>query len=174
VGEAPHTNPYCDPWRAHTIALINALHPSVILVGERTSGIVQASTHKPFPSAAWEAALQATLSQLAPSGAEIGILEDVTFFNHDVPICLAAHPAQVQSCDATNPSRVYPGQQVAERAAAVATKATFVKTLQWLCTGTCSPIVGQLATYYDQGHVSASYAQFLSGVLGAAIQPLLT
>jgi hypothetical protein len=51
-----------------------------------------------------------------------------------------------------------------------------VRTLGWFCTtggATCSSVIGDLVTYWDNQHVSTSYATWLSGAMGAALQSLL-
>jgi hypothetical protein len=172
LGANANANPYCATWRAHAIDAIDALHPAAVLIAERTADIIQTSNDKPFTTAQWETGLQATLSQLSPSGAKLAMLEDITFFNKDVPMCLSANAGHVQACSVANPNRTYPGQQAAEKLAASSAGATFVTTLKWFCTARCSPIVGPFVVYYDQGHVAASYAKFLSGVLGTSLKAL--
>jgi SGNH domain (fused to AT3 domains) len=176
VEEVVTTDAQCASWRATEIQSIQALQPAVVLIGERTGAIVHASDQSWFTTAQWEAGLTATITQLQTGlpDVKIVVLEDLVFFDSDVPVCLSAYPTEVQKkCSVPNPNPKYPGQQTAEREAAKATGATFVRTRQWFCTTHCSPIVGNMVTYYNEGHVSATYAAFLSGVLGSSLAPLL-
>lgn len=176
IEEVVTTDAQCASWKATQIHSIHSLRPTVVLIGERTGAIVHVSDHARFTTAQWEAGLKSTISQLK-SGlpkTKIGVLEDLVFFDADVPVCLSAFPTEVQKkCSVPNPNPKYPGQQAAESEAARLTGATLVRTRQWFCTTHCSPIVGSMVTYYNEGHVSATYAAFLSGVLGSALAPLL-
>jgi hypothetical protein len=175
VEEVVTTNAECASWKATQIHSIHALRPTLVLIGERTGAIVHAATHARFTTAQWEAGLKATVTQLKAGlpMTKVAVLEDLVFFDADVPVCLSAYPSAVQKCSVPNPNPKYPGQQAAESEVARATGATFVRTRQWFCTTHCSPIVGSIVTYYNEGHVSATYAEFLSGVLGTALAPLL-
>jgi SGNH domain (fused to AT3 domains) len=176
IEEVVTTNAQCASWKQAEIRAIHALHPAAVLIGERTGAIVHAATHARFTTAQWAAGLQATISRLKAGlpATKIGVFEDLVFFDSDVPVCLSAYPTAVQArCSVANPNPRYPGQQVAEREVARATGAALIATRQWFCTTRCSPIVGNMVTYYNEGHVSATYAEFLSGVLGTELAPLL-
>ena len=176
VEEVVTTNAQCASWKTRQIASIHALHPALVLIGERTGAIVHVSNDEWFTHAQWAAGLLATVRriQVGLPNTRIGLLEDLVFFDAAVPVCLSAYPTDVQArCSVPNPNPRYPGQQAAEREVAAATGAMFVRTRQWFCTAHCSPIVGNIVTYYNEGHVSATYAEFLSVVLGAELSPLL-
>ncbi len=173
VEEVVPTNAQCAAWRQKAITAIQKLRPAAVLVGERTAAIVHASTGQPFTAAQWFTGLAVTVAALLKATPHVGVLEDIVFFDGSVPNCLAAYPNQVQRCSVKDPNPRFPGQQVAEQAVAKATGATFVKTNQWFCTARCSPIIGNFIVYYNEGHVSAHYAEYLAAVMRTAIAPLL-
>lgn len=158
-------NPGCAAWRSSAVGIARRLRPAATILGERTAGAELVG--KAVPEATWQAALERTLRQLPHPV----MLQDVGFFDSPVPLCLAASPSNVQSCSVPWPNAKYPGEQPAERAAAKAVGAPLVATAQWFCKPrSCSPVVGAYAVFYDEGHVAADYAQWLRGVLGAALR----
>ena len=171
VGEFATTDPGCASWRSTTIATIMHMNPTAVLMAERTAGIVQTSGSKRFTSAQWAKGLETTIGEFAGSTFKLGLVQDVQFFTADPLQCLAAFPTAIQShCSIANPNPRYPGQQVAEGTAARATGTTLIRTLQWFCTSRCSPVIGGFISYYDQGHVSASYARYLTLVVEGAVK----
>jgi SGNH domain (fused to AT3 domains) len=174
VEEVVTTNAGCAAWKAASIRLVKQIRPALVLIGERTAAIEHRSTGKWFSRAQWQAALTATIVKLRSPQTKVAVLQDLVFFNSDVPTCLASYPSEVQKqCSARNPNPRFPGQQVAEQLAARATGSSFLTTVPWFCNASCSPIVGNYVTYYNEGHVSATYAGYLSGVVGAAVVALL-
>jgi hypothetical protein len=173
VGGDPNVG--CAAWRAQIIPEIVALHPALVLLGERTAQVVAEPSGQPYTDAQWRSALVPAIRSLQSSTTRVAIIEDVPFFNENPPqSCLAAYPTAIQQqCAVPYPNPVNPGHQRAERQAAAAASASFIRTVPWFCTTTCSPVIGPWITYYDQGHVAAPYAAFLSVVLGDAVAAIL-
>lgn len=167
--------PGCTAWRTTAISEIHAMKPELVLLGERTAQVYSQPSDKLFTNAEWEAALKTPIEQLQGPTTKVAIIEDVPYYDVDPPqSCLAAYPDDiVKKCAVPYPNTKNPGHQTAEQAAAKATGAGFIPTVQWLCTKTCSTVVGNFISYYDQGHVSATYADYLSGVMGAAVEAQL-
>jgi hypothetical protein len=162
----------CAKIRATVISAIAAMDPapSVVVISDRTSGNYSAP-HKLVTSKAWEAGLETTIKEL-PKGSRIVIIGDNQIFNTDPIQCLAAYPSSIQShCSIKNPNPQKPGLEAAEKAAAKKTKSAYIDPTPWLCTSkACSPVIGTYIAYWDQGHVSYTYAEYLSGVMGAALK----
>ncbi len=164
---------FCTTWLTHEIASIAALHPRLVLLGERTTMIGDANK-APFTTTVWRAGLVSTISQIKTTTTKVATFEDLPWGNVMPGQCLSIHLSSVQSCASPYPNRAFSGQQVAEKNAALDTKTTFIATHQWFCTATsCSPIVGNYVTKWDQGHASASYVQYLTSVIAAVVKPLL-
>lgn len=165
----------CSQQRTAWITAINKLHPVTVLLADYTVGVDSAASNgtQLFTSAEWQAGMQQTLTDLQPSRAKLAILGDSVTFAIAPPLCLADYP-DVQKCDTPNPNPGKPGQQAAERAAAVAAKVLYLDPTKWLCTSTmCSPVVGNYIVYYDAFHLTCTYAAYLSGVLQAALKRVL-
>jgi hypothetical protein len=170
------SQPSCIAWRNSTISAIEKLKPALVLLGERTSLAVSEPSGAPFTEAQWQAALQTTITSLQSATTKVAVIEDAPWHSSDVPQCLAAYPTNVQKCSVPYPNPAALGEQPAESAAAAANGAGFITTLPWLCTSdgaTCSAVIGNFITYRDTGHLTATYAQYLSQVMGLAIKAIL-
>jgi hypothetical protein len=162
----------CNTWRAQMVSLINGLHPAVVVLAERTTDLF-AARERYFTSAQWKAGLLTTLKQLKSSRTKVALIEDTPYFDSQVPACLAQNPSKVALCDVAYPNPQWPGFQAAEQAAAKSTGVLFVKAIPWVCTKTCSAIIGNYVPYIDSNHISFAYAQYLSGVMGDTIKNVL-
>ena len=163
----------CNSWRSNSLSQIHALAPSLVLLAGRTTGILDGNA-KPTTDLAWTNGLETTITALAGPHTSVAVIGDIVTFNKPLPECLAAFPTSVQKCSAGNPNKQVTNHYQAERTAAKAAGAKFIETNPWLCAPkVCSPVVGRFAAYFNAGHVSATYAEYLSTVFGAAVQKIL-
>jgi hypothetical protein len=85
------------------------------------------------------------------------------------PVCLAAHPRDVQVCSSPARSSVPPLNQV-DRDTALADDVEFIDTIPWFCSRTCTPIIGNYEVYDILGdHVSGAWAQYLEDVIAQGL-----
>jgi hypothetical protein len=164
----------CTADRARDIAMIVGLKPAYVVVSERTSHLKSSPTAY-FSNAQWQAGLASSLSQLKASGARLAVIGDTTVLDSPPPVCLASSPTNVQRCSnaSPNPRLVDKNHLTAQRAAATAEGAALIDPVPWLCTTTCSPVIGDMVVYRDAYHVSNTYVTYLSKVLGAALSTAL-
>jgi hypothetical protein len=162
----------CARFRTNAIAAITRLRPALVVLGERTTDI--AGPHDAvITGTAWQRGLETTIRALQSPVTKVAVMGDVGQFDTPVPDCLAAFPTDVQRCTVKNPNPRFTQKFAAERAAALATGATYVDARQWLCTKRCAAVIGTMVVYSDQGHVSSTYAEYLTDVLAADLDPLL-
>jgi hypothetical protein len=166
-------NPDCATWRSQAISAINTLAPQLVLLGERTAHVVSQPHNRAIPSHTWQVALENTIAQIQTPTTKVAILEDIPYLTETPTQCLAAHQTNAQDCSISYPNKTYPGQQLAEQAAAKAKGVDFIKTVPWFCTTRCSAVIGTYIAYSDQSHVSLTYSEYLSKVVQASIKPLL-
>ncbi len=167
-------NTQCASWTASIVPAIKKLKPTLVLLGERTAEVRSSLTGKLFTDAQWRAALEPAITQFQTPHTTVAIIEDIPYLDFVPSTCLAAYPTRVQSkCSVPSPNPQHPGQQAAERAAARATGAGFIVTTPWLCSSRCSPVIGHFFSYFDQGHLSTTYAQYLATVMGTDLAALL-
>ena len=177
----------CTTFRKQALGQIKILNPSIVLLGERTSSIVEGrslSGTNLFPALDWTNALIRTLNLLKSPHRKVALIEDIPALNHVQPTCLSQNPNSIQRCASPFPNTLRSaggskliGQQPSERAATTKTKTGFISTISWFCSqkGTrVEPVVNNLVTYYDWSHVSYPYALWLSGVMGFAISAATT
>ena len=160
----------CTTSRARDVSLIVGLHPSAIVVSERTAHLKSSPTAY-FTNAQWQAGLEKTLSQLKPSKATLIVIGDITVLDTPPPQCLAAYPSKVQKCAnaSPNPRSVDQSHSNAQKAAAAKEGARFINPVPWLCARTCSPVIGNMVAYWDGYHMSNTYATYLSKVMAGAL-----
>jgi hypothetical protein len=167
----------CSAFHSYSFAAIATLKPKVVFISERTAGVYAGTypyVNQPlFTSTQWKLALKTTISSIQTTKTKVVVVEDVPFLTQDPISCLSVHSSSIQKCSVAYPNPQFPGQQVAQRAAATATGAGFIKTVQWMCTASCSPVVSKYITHFDVGHISATYVLYLSGVMNTAVQPYL-
>jgi hypothetical protein len=167
------TSSACDDWRAAQILALQKAHPFAILLASRTSNIPGAD-NLPIADSVWQAGLEQTIADLKSSSTKVAVIGDIVALDSNSAPCLAAYLSSVQSCSVPNPNPEGTQHFAAEKAAAAAENVMYLDPQSWLCTKTCSLIVGTMAVYQDQYHVTAVYAAFLSGVFTKALKSLLT
>lgn len=169
------TNTGCQAWRTKILSEIPSIDPALVILGERTANVVSEPSGKRFTKAQWQSALESTIRTIQSPTTKVAVLEDIPFLDSNPPeACITRYPTHIQAeCSVRNPNPKYPGQQVAEQSAATATGAAFIETVPWICSDRCSPVIGTFFSYSDQGHVSATYAQYLSGVMTTALRKVL-
>lgn len=163
----------CDQWRATTLGIVEQLDPSLVLLTDRTSE-VRGGNDKLVGAKTWKDGMEATIAALLGMHLHVAVIGDITGLPLKMPECLAAHPSAVQECSSPNPSRTYQNHFADEMAAARAQGVAYLNPQSWICTKRiCSPVVGNMVAYYDDMHLSATYAEYLSIVMEAAVKPLL-
>ena len=162
----------CNGFRSSSIAAIRKLAPQLVLVASRTTQ-VDGSGGSAISDATWKAGLERTISAIATKATRVAVIGDITQFSVILPDCLAAEPTHVQGCSTPDPNTKIPGHYAAEQAAATAEHVHYLNPQQWLCTKVCSPVIGNMVAYYNNNHVTATYAAYLATVFGATVLPLL-
>jgi hypothetical protein len=162
----------CDQFRKTAIKAIVSLDPTLVLLANRTTSLVSPSG-KLIKKRTWEEGLEATIEALQSTSTSVAVIGDVTQFNAPVPTCLAAHATKVQKCAVPYENPAFTQKFATEWSAAQATGAGYVNTRTWLCASLCSPVIGDMVVYADKGHVSASYAEYLTDVWNTRVRSLL-
>jgi hypothetical protein len=165
--------PECDAWHTWVTGEINKIDPSiVILTGEARPGM-QGPTH-PMTPLTWQTGMEETLNAITSPGTQKVVLGDIAYPSLNVQIpanCLAAHETNVQACSLPASKAVMTGFQTASASAAQSSGAAFIDVIPWLCSATCTVLVGNMVVYSDASHMTATYAKYLSGALEASLAP---
>lgn len=160
-------DPDCPIFRAHMIRRIDKLDPQLLVVSENFY-VLDAKDH-PITDASWTTALEKSLRALhARSMRRVVIGQDELV--PDPVACLAASPTAVQSCSRPAASASFTAELAADRAAAREAKVPYVNEVPWLCSTTCTVVIGKMIVYNSSGHLTATYDTYLTDVLRLALR----
>jgi len=163
----------CNSFRSTMISAIHKSKPAVVLIADRTSDI-PGPNNVPTTNAAWRSGEESTIASLKGPSTKVAVIGDITAFIAEPPMCLAANPAAVQRCSTPTPNPKTHQHFAAEMTAASYEAVPYLNPQPWLCTSsTCATVIGHMIAYYDKFHVTATYAEYLSGVWGSALKSLL-
>lgn len=157
----------CPIFRAETIKRIDKLDPRLVVVAENV--ITLDAQDKTITNAEWTKGLEKSLGQLhAKSMRRVVIGQDQLVPN---PVaCLAANPSSVQTCSRPEASSTFLAELAADRAAAREAKVPYVNEVPWLCSATCTVVIGDMVVYNSTGHLSATFDTYLTDVLRIALK----
>ena len=153
----------CNAWRAAELRSMRKLRPALVLLAGRNTDITGPG-NAPISAMTWQSGLEHTIATIKSKSTKVAVIGDITTFSAILPDCLAAYPSQIQRCSAADPNPKETNHFAAEAAAAKATGVLYINPHPWLCTAVCSPVIGNMVAYYNDNHVSATYAAFLSTV----------
>jgi SGNH domain (fused to AT3 domains)/Acyltransferase family len=171
----------CDQWHQWAVRWINSHKPNVLVASQSSrAGIpFSPSTNAKFvTSSTWQQGYEALFNAVTVPGIRKDLLGGTPIgLDHSVgnqppglgPVCLSAHPQDVQQCSVATAAGIPPSYQRAEQTAAQNTGAEFIDPLPWFCSSRCTSIVGHYIVYADMNHITATYAQYLQTVLGRAL-----
>ena len=167
----------CPIWRSASITKIIAAHPYLILVAG-TSGFATVANGKEavrdVRTAMYVAGMKRTIAQLKTSGAKVVMMSDTPALAQDPLVCLSAHPNSTLAC-ATPVAQAISNNWIAvETRIASSTAVPLIKPQMWVCpTDPCPVVIGKILTYFDIGHLTATFSQALAGQLKTAIDTAL-
>jgi hypothetical protein len=148
------------------------MHPSLVLLADRTAA-VKNQKNRSFTNAQWQTGEEQTIAALKSKTTTVAVIGDITALSQTPPECLATYPTNIQKCSVKNPNPKMNQHLSAERAAAKAEDIVYLNPEPWFCNSTCSPVIGNMVVYFNEYHVTATYAGYLSTIFGNALKPLL-
>jgi hypothetical protein len=173
------SGPYAQrvAWQRFAVNRIRSLHPAVVVItGEFEDSTIPSKS----PSAGsaveqWQTGEETTLRLLKAPGTSEVVLGNIADLQTSGPTCLARHVSDVQDCSISlqKAEANWLGYYAAEKTAASAEGARYINVLPWLCAMTCSPVIGNFDVYFNEFHITATYASYLTQVLHAALRPSL-
>jgi len=167
----------CPIWRAASIQRIIAVHPYLVLVASTSgfqtevNGVVATGDSRKAP---FVSGMARTITKLKTSGAKILMMSDTPALKQDPLVCLSAHPNSTLAC-ATPVARAISADWIAlESQIAALNSIALIKPQLWVCpTDPCPVVIGNILTYFDPGHMTATFSQALAGRLKSAIATAL-
>jgi peptidoglycan/LPS O-acetylase OafA/YrhL len=159
----------CDEWRSDVTALIQSMHPHLVVLGIAPNYDAPYDVVQDGP--AWLAGIERSVRTLRSSGARVLVLGPVESPDWVVPDCLSAHLNDVRACN-VSPREAHDGPGlvgydnagiIAERNAVVRGGGAFVDVKPWFCTTTtCPVIVDNVLVFCDNSHITVQYADYLA------------
>ncbi|MFD2793232.1 acyltransferase family protein [Promicromonospora vindobonensis] len=152
----------CWSWRVNALELLEQMRPdAVMVVGSRTSPTGVGDKVIPAESRAWR--------QLAGAGIRVITLRDNPRFTFQVPSCVEQHPDGV-GCGRAR-AEVYAPVNPVEDTPGVPESAVHIDLSRYICgVQLCAGVVGNVLTYRDDNHMTATYAATLQRPLRRALQ----
>lgn len=153
----------CELWRRATVARIVALHPDLVIAGQSDA------TKTGVNEQQWANATAETLRQISRPGAPALLLEDNPYAPADPLACLSEHLDDTRACNYLRTEGYRDtGPNLHEVVATTVRRAGFrvIDTGDWTCgVDACPVIVGNMPVYRDRGHVTDTYAAWLTPVV---------
>lgn len=153
------------------IKRIDKLNPSLVVMSE--SFYALNAQDKTITDAQFTAGLETTLKQLRSRRMKKVILGDTILTQDSPPQCLAADSTSIQKCSVPTWNSTLTAQRAAELTAAKAEKVMYVNVIPWTCSAVCTAVIGNMIVYYSGGHLTTTYASYLTGVLGTSLKTLM-
>ena len=123
---------------------------------------------------AWISGLTKEVRLVRATGARVVVLGPTPKPTVDVPDCLSAHLSNAVACLTPRADAVNAAGLRAERQAVLQAGGSYLDITPWLCTrASCAVMVGNLLAYRDDNHLSTTFTQWVSPVLGSALQETL-
>lgn len=176
--DEPHLT--CAPWREAALAYITQTQPDLVIVGGNVHNIVLndngvAVAGESDVNRLWRAGVTDTLTQLRNAGIPVAVLQDVPAYSQEVLTCLAVHRNDTRPCAQQHEPDTYLRRLSIEKEVISATGSELIATYDWFCQkGTCPVIINDIVAYRDNGgHITATYASWLSTVMGERVAELL-
>ncbi|MFT4287529.1 acyltransferase family protein [Nocardioides sp.] len=169
LGGKPY--PSCAEFYDWAIAEIAELHPAAVVVGYR--GLYQVQAAADVRDEVWSTGVTATAQALTAAAPTVVVLADLPQRALPAADCLSTPGADQLTCLAPIAGNGIVSNPLTA-AALDGTGARFVDPRPLVCAaGVCPLVVGDQVVYYDDDHVTASWARLVAPALGGLIGPLL-
>ncbi|WP_065963099.1 acyltransferase family protein [Curtobacterium sp. UCD-KPL2560] len=155
----------CDVWRESVLRRIESIRPAMVVVSNASNGY-----RTDADAVQWRAALQRTVDRIRHTGAQVVVMGDTPNWATPPGRCLSERLSDVTACSATTTELVRADRREADEDVAVASGATFVDPVPWLCGTRCEPVLWNVLVYRDGNHVTDQMARTLAPRLRASLE----
>lgn len=161
----------CALWRTQVMSRLKAQPPDLVVVSSAraydATGVHTMTPGLKMFDSAWIDELSSLVRQIRDIGAQVLILGPSVDLPMSAPLCLSAHPDEVTTCAAVRGEK-YARGIAAESAAVQAAGGQYADVTGLFCSdGRCPVIIGDTLVYFDAGHLTREYSQFLAPAMGA-------
>ena len=165
VGKPGGEYAQCDEWHQFALGRIRQLQPDLVIVTQELSDAPQGSS---YTAKQWGRGMTRTLRRIPVPARNIVVLGNIPSLPMSPPLCLSRNTSNVQACSSPLP-QYYASFDGAEEKAATQVGARYLSVTPWFCSVTCPAVIGKYEVYYDDYHVTRTYAEYLTLVLAKAL-----
>jgi peptidoglycan/LPS O-acetylase OafA/YrhL len=172
----------CTEWRDNAVAQMAAMRPALVVLGIAPNYDSAYDVVENGP--AWLNGLAQIISAIRGDGSRVLVMGSVPSPPDNIPDCLSANLNQVSACDFSRAGHRISGGgldgvdlagDAAEEATVRNAGAWYVEVAPWFCTSTaCLAVVDNLLVYWDNSHITVSYATYLAPLVGDEMAGALT
>jgi peptidoglycan/LPS O-acetylase OafA/YrhL len=159
------TDPPCDDWRAAAIEYATRVHPDAVYV-------VATRASPASPEVLLEG-IQDIADALTEEGIHVIAVRDNPRFDFDMYECALNESEAAPGTDAVSCDTAEVGLAVAHELDELTARddVTLVDFRPWLCPdGVCKAVIGNIAVYIDDNHVSGTYGRTLAPMLQLMVE----
>src|SRR5664280_71531 len=171
-GEPVGADTPCDQWHTWATNWINRHKPDLLIFSQGDGygpPVAQGAAPVTFTPRQWQLGLDDLFRSFTVPAVRQVLLGTTPVLAQAGPVCLAAHPDDVQRCSSPAASAVSPLNEV-DQVTALGNHVGYIDTIPWFCSVTCTAIIGKYEVYDVTGaHVSGAWAMYLRNVLSHAL-----
>ena len=156
----------CAQWHQFALDRINRLNPDLVIVTQATH---TGPDGRLYTAVQWQRGLEDALKLMTAPRIRKVVLGNIPYLPQAGPYCLARHMEDVQACSGPNSLSHTPLDQ-AEQAAARTTGSQYIALSPWMCSTSCTTVVGNYEVYVDRYHLTIAYARFLEEVVNETLR----
>jgi len=114
------------------------------------------------------------LNQLTSAGMDVLVIRDVPRHSTSIPDCVSAHPDSLKSCDGSRKDNLHPDPYYDAAAASTDPAISTLDLTDAICdTTTCYGVVGGVIVYFDEQHLTNTFAMTLQTPIESAMTQTL-
>jgi SGNH domain (fused to AT3 domains) len=163
----------CDQWHQYVTSRINEMDPAVVVFMSWWHGDGILPTGQAPTDAQWLLGLAQMVRSITSPGTKKVIWGDIAYLNQVGPTCLAANEDNVQACSTPASQAALTDHEQTLQVAAQGTGALYVSTIPWLCSSTCTAVIGKYQVYENSSDITSDYAAYLQGAIAEALRPVM-
>ena len=163
----------CNMWRQNSINRILSSDADVVVMASY-SYRAPGKDSQSVPLSTMATGLAKVAQQFIDAGKKVVMLTDTPVPRVDVVDCISSHTKQLNRChfprnNVTNSSRTG-----VERDTIESVGGRYIDVLALFCTDICPSVIGDVIVYFDDDHVTQTYAQTLTPYVSLLMQDVLS
>ena len=162
--------PRCTLWHASIITRIKKLDPDLIVLSS-SDYLQHDGNDLLMTNKEWEAGMEKWLPAHGHAQRRGGHPREHPLPDPECADLPGGEPHQRPVLSSPKRIAAPASAAVADIAAAEARHVLYVDVLPWICSATCSPIIGSVLVSEDRFHITQTYAEYLTGVLATPWPP---